>query len=179
MKVNVLSAIVAIAISGSALAATPQSYDTKFNVSANVPDSAMIIGPGGRPITDLDVVLTPAASGKMEAQTEQLSLWNNDVNSPEVSLTLDDSSVADGGAFTLSSTQGDVLNTMTYKISTVTADGAQEFAQSGDSKDYTLKANGTHAEMPVVFKFVSDADYSTIGQGNYSGVVYANVVAKV
>lgn len=44
MKVNVLSAIVAIAISGSALAATPQSYDTKFNVSANVPDSAMITG---------------------------------------------------------------------------------------------------------------------------------------
>lgn len=179
MKAKVLSAIVAMAISASALAITPPSYDTKFNVSANVPDGAMITDPGGRPITDLDVVLTPAASGKMEAQTEQLSLWNNDVSKLDVSLTLDDSSVATGGAFTLSSTQGDVLNKMTYQISTITASGAQLFAKSGDTNDFTLTANGTHGEMPVVFKFVSDEDYNAIGQGNYTGVVYANVVAKV
>jgi hypothetical protein len=45
---------------------------------------------------------------------------------------------------------------MTYKISTITAAGSQEFAASGDSKDYTLNANGTHGELPLMFKFVSD-----------------------
>ncbi|MTH45584.1 hypothetical protein [Intestinirhabdus alba] len=179
MKAKVLSAIAVMAVSASALAASPSNYDTKFNVSANVPDSAMITDPSGRPITDLDVVLTPAASGKMEAQTEQLALWNNDVSKLDVSLTLDDSAVATGSPFTLYSTQGDVLNNMTYQISSITADGAQQFTKSGDSKDFSLKANGTHGEMPVRFKFVSDANYTDIGQGNYTGVVYANVVAKV
>lgn len=179
MKTKVaLSVLAGLVMSASALAATPQSYDTRFNVSANVPDSAMIVDPSGKPVTDVDVVLVPAASGYMEAQTDTLMLWNNDVTKLDVSLVMDDSQSATGDAFTLYSTQGGTLNSMTYKISTITSAGSQEFAKSGDSKDYALKANGTHGEMPVVFKFVSDKAYDALGQGNYTGVVYANVVAN-
>ncbi|AJQ98921.1 hypothetical protein M988_2330 [Hafnia paralvei ATCC 29927] len=175
---TMLSVLAGLVMSASAMASTPASYDTKFNVSANVPDSATITDPGGRPITDMDVELTPAASGYMEAQTTALKLWNNDVTKLEVALTLDDSQSVTGDAFTLYSTQGGTLNDMTYKISTITAAGSQEFAASGDSKDYTLNANGTHGELPLMFKFVSDKKYDALGQGNYTGVVYANVNAK-
>jgi hypothetical protein len=173
-----LSVIVASALSASAFAATPASYDTKFNVSANVPDSAMITDPSGKPVTDVDVEMTPAASGKMEAETQLLKLWNNDVTGTDVSLTMDDSQSATGDAFTLYSTEGGTLHNMTYQISTISDSGSQSFAASGDTMNYTLTANGTHAEQPVVFKFVSDADYNTLGQGHYTGVVYANVVAN-
>lgn len=174
----VLSALTGLTMSASALAATPQSYDTRFNVSANVPDSAMITDASGKPVTDLDVELVPAASGRMEAQTAALKLWNNDVTKLDVALTLDDSQSATGDAFTLYSTQGGTLNAMTYKINSITSAGSQEFAKSGDSSDYSLQANGTHGELPVMFKFVSDKNYTELGQGNYTGVVYANVVAK-
>lgn len=179
MKAKILlSAVIASALSASAFAATPASYDTKFNVSANVPDSAMITDPSGKPVTDLDVELIPAASGKMEAETQLLKLWNNDVTGTDVSLTMDDSQSATGDAFTLYSTQGGSLHSLTYQISTISESGTQSFATSGDTMDYALTANGTHAELPVVFKFVSDADYNTLGQGHYTGVVYANVVAN-
>jgi hypothetical protein len=69
---TMLSVLAGLVMSASAMASTPASYDTKFNVSANVPDSATITDPGGRPITDMDVELTPAASGYMEAQTTAL-----------------------------------------------------------------------------------------------------------
>ena len=174
----ILSAIAGLALSTSALAATPTSYDTKFNVSANVPDSVKITDPSGRPITDLDVALVPAPSGKMEAETTALKLWNNDVKKLDVSLTLDDSQSATGDAFTLYTTQGGKLDTLTYKISTFTTTGSQLFSASGETKDFTLSANGTHGELPVVFKFVSDKNYDALGQGQYTGVVYANVVAK-
>ncbi|HEY3984595.1 hypothetical protein [Cedecea sp.] len=174
----VISTLAAVAMSASALAATPQSYDTRFNVSANVPDGAMITDPSGKPVTDLDVELVPASSGRMEAQTIALKLWNNDVTKLEVGLTLDDSQSATGDAFTLYSTQGGTLNTLNYKVSTITSTGEKAFAKSGDKFDYTLQANGTHGELPVIFKFVSDKNYSQLGQGNYTGVVYANVVAK-
>lgn len=174
----VLSALAGLIVSASALAATPQSYDTRFNVSANVPDGAMITDPSGKPVTDLDVELVPAASGRMEAQTVALKLWNNDVTKLDVALTLDDSQSATGEAFTLYSSQGGTLNSMTYKITSLTSAGSSEYAKSGDSADYSLQANGTHGELPVMFKFVSDKNYTDLGQGNYSGVVYANVVAK-
>jgi len=179
MKAKVLlAALIGTAISASAFAATPASYDTKFNVSANVPDSAMITDPSGVPVTDVDVELVPAASGKMEAETQLLKLWNNDVSGLDVSLTMDDSQAVTGDAFSLYSTQGGSLKNMTYTISTVTDAGTTDFATSGDTNDYTLNANGTHGELPVVFRFVSDADYTALGQGHYTGVVYANVVAN-
>lgn len=173
-----LAAIATLLLPLAVTAATPGKYDTKFNVTANVPDSAMITDPGGRPVTDMLVELTPAASGKMEAQTTALRLWNNDVSKLEMSLTLDDGNAATGGAFNLTSTQGDVLNDLTYKITTISANGNQEFANSGDTKDYTLLPNGSHGELPVFFRFVSDRNYDQLGQGSYSGTVYANVVAK-
>ncbi|GLR07776.1 hypothetical protein COO59_10185 [Mixta theicola] len=174
----ILSAMTGLALSASALAATPVSYDTKFNVSANVPDSAKITDPSGRPITDMDITMTPAASGKMEAETSALKLWNNDVEKLEVLLTLDDSQAATGDAFRLYSTQGGKLDEMNYKISTFTNTGSQVFSASGDTKNYTLGANGTHGELPIVFKFVSDKNYDALGHGLYTGVVYANVVVK-
>ena len=174
----ILSVLSGLLFSASALAATPVSYDTKFNVSANVPDSAKITDPSGRPITDIDIMLRPAASGKMEAETSALKLWNNDVEKLEVQLTLDDSQTASGAPFTLYSTQSGKLDEMTYKIATVTSAGSQLFSTSGETKSYTLSANGTHGELPVVFKFVSDKNYDVLGQGLYTGVVYANVVAK-
>ncbi|MFI8416072.1 hypothetical protein ACQKDS_06355 [Serratia sp. NPDC078593] len=179
MKTKVIiTALAGLLVSASSLAASPANYDTKFNVSANVPDSAKITDPSGRPITDMDVELVPAASGKMEAQTAALKLWNNDVNKLDIALTLDDSQSATGGAFTLYSTGGGKLSDLTYKISAVTGNGSQEFATSGESKDFSLVANGTHGELPVAFKFVSDKKYDELGQGMYTGVVYANVVAK-
>ena len=180
MKTKVaLSVLAGLVMSASALASTPQSYDTRFNVSANVPDSAKIIDPSGKPVTEVDVVLVAKESGYMEAETDTLKLWNNDVTKLDVSLVLDDSQSATGEAFTLYSTQGGTLNTMTYKISTVTTAGTQEFAKSGDSKNYALTAQGTtHADMPLRFRFVSDKTYDALGQGNYTGVVYANVVAN-
>lgn len=179
MKTKIaLSILSGLVMSVSALAATPDTYDTRFNVSANVPDSAMITDPSGKPVTDLDVEMIPAASGRMEAQTVALKLWNNDVTKLDVALTMDDSQSATGDAFTLYSTQGGTLNSMSYKVSTVTSAGTQEFANSGETYDYSLVANGTHGELPVFFKFVSDKNYDELGQGNYTGVVYANLAAK-
>lgn len=177
MKIKVVLSLAGLLVSASALAATPQSYDTRFNVSANVPDGAMITDPSGRPVTDLDVELVPAASGRMEAQTSALKLWNNDVTQLNVRLTLDDSQSASNAPFTLYSTQGGTMNEMTYKITSITSAGSHEFTNSGGEADYTLMANAGHGELPVVFKFVSDKEYQSLGQGNYSGVVYANVVA--
>lgn len=174
----ILSAFAGLVLSASALAATPASYDTKFNVSANVPDSAKITDPSGRPITDIDVMLRPAASGKMEAETQALKLWNNDVQKLTVLLTLDDSQAATGAPFKLYSTQNGKLDEMTYQITTLTSAGSQVFTTSGQSREYTLGANGTHGELPVVFKFISNQNYDALGQGLYSGVVYANVVVK-
>lgn len=173
-----VSVLAALMFSTSALAAAPEKYDTKFNISANVPDSANITDPSGRPITDMDVVMKPAASGKMEVETPPLKLWNNDVQKLEVGLTLDDSNSANGDAFTLFSNQGEALNSMTYKIVTLTSTGSQVFATSGTTKDYSLVANKTHGELPIIFRLVSDKDYDQLGQGMYKGTVYANVVAK-
>ncbi|MFU9139088.1 hypothetical protein [Erwinia tasmaniensis] len=173
-----VSILATLIFSTSAFAATPGKYDTKFNISANVPDSANITDPSGRPITDMDIVMKPAASGKMEADTPPLKLWNNDVNKLEVGLTLDDSNSANGDAFTLFSTQGEELNSMTYKIVTLTSAGNQVFATSGTTKDYNLVANNTHGELPINFRLISDKDYDQLGQGMYKGTVYANVVAK-
>ncbi len=39
---TMLSVLAGLVMSASAMASTPASYDTKFNVSANVPDSATI-----------------------------------------------------------------------------------------------------------------------------------------
>ncbi|EMF04254.1 hypothetical protein [Serratia marcescens] len=181
MKIKVaLSVLASLMFSASALAATPASYDTKFNVSANVPDSVRITDPSGRPVTDLDVVMKAVASGYMEAQTPPLKIWNNDMTKLEVSMTLDDSQAASGSAFTLYSTQGSTLNHMSYKITTLTSDGLKTFATSGESNKYTLVATtgATHSELPVVFRFVSDSKYDSLAQGNYTGVVYANVSTK-
>lgn len=180
MKTKVaLSVLAGLMFSASALAATPASYDTKFNVSANVPDSVHITDPSGRPVTDIDVVMTAAASGYMEAQTPPLKIWNNDVSKLDVTMVLDDGQAASGSAFTLYSTQGGTLNPMSYQIKTLTSAGFKTFATSGVSNDYTLVANGTtHSELPVVFQFVSDGKYDTLAQGNYTGVVYANVSTK-
>ena len=54
----VLSSLAVMMFSASALASTPASYDTKFNVRANVPDSAHIVTPDGKPVTDVDIELT-------------------------------------------------------------------------------------------------------------------------
>lgn len=179
MKIKiVLPALAALILSASALAATPENYDTRFNVSAKVPDGSMITDPGGKPISDLDVVLLPAASGRMEAQTIALKLWNNDVTKLSVALTLDDSQSGTGDEFRLYSTQSGKLDEMTYKINAITSTASKEYAKSGDSSDFTLLENGSHGELPVMFKFVSDKKYSELGQGNYSGLVYANVAAK-
>jgi len=176
MKTKVaLSVLLALAFSGSVLANTPASYDTKFNVSANVPDSAHITDPSGKPVTDLDVVLTPADSGKMEAMTGPLKLWNNDVSKLEVSLIMDDAQSATGSAFTLYS---DTMVPMQYAIEASSNGLSKSFPTSGSTQDYTLNADGTHGELPIRFKFVSTKDYTDLGQGNYTGVVYANVNAK-
>lgn len=178
-KVLALSIITGLVFSASALATTPGSYDTKFNVSANVPEGAYIADASGKPITDVDVELTPAASGKMETTTQLMKLWNNDVNKLEVTLIMDDSQAGTGDKFTLyTGGESDTLGSMTYQISTVSSAGTKAFAASGDTQDYTLTANGTHGELPVKFKFVSDKNYTDLGQGNYTGVVYANLNAK-
>ena len=176
----VLSSLAVMMFSASALATTPASYDTKFNVSANVPDSAHIVTPDGKPVTDVDIELTAngLVGNKMEAKSPLLMLWNNDVNKLDVTLVMDDSQSATGGAFTLYSTQGGVLNSMTYKINTIDGTGTKSFATSGATQDYTLTANGTHGQLPLQWQFVSDADYTALGQGQYTGVVYANVNAK-
>lgn len=174
-----LTVLATLLVSASALATQPAQYDTKFNVSANVPDGAMITNPDGTPVTDVDIELVAnGASKKMEAHSPELYLWNNDVTKLDVSLILDDQTAPTGSKFTLTSVQGGSLQKMTYNISTLTSGPKQSFVNSGDSKDFKLKANGTHGEMPVVFHFVSDADYNTLGQGNYKGVVFANVNAK-
>jgi len=174
-----LSILSGLLISSSVFAITPSSYDTKFNVSANVPEGAVISYPDGTPVTDIDVELVPnASSGKMEGVTKELTLWNNDIAKLDVSLTFDDSIVATGSKFSLTSTQGGQLRKMTYNINTLTNGPQQTFVNSGDSKDYTLTANGTHGELPILFHFVSDADAKALGQGYYTGVVYANVNAK-
>ncbi|RWR03295.1 hypothetical protein ED28_03085 [[Pantoea] beijingensis] len=179
MKTKVaLSVIAGLAFSATAFASTPASYDTKFNVSANVPDSAHITDPDGKPVTEVDVVLVASPSGKMEATVGDLYLWNNDVNKLDVSLILDDAGVGAGAPFTLKSTQGGTLNKMTYSIETIDSAGTKKFATSGASQDYTLTANGTHGEHEVAFHFISDEDYDKLGQGHYTGVVYANVNAK-
>lgn len=179
MKTQVaLSVLAGLVFSASALADTPASYDTKINVSANVPDSAHITDASGKPITDLDVVLKPASSGFMEATTPVLKLWNNDVEGRDVSLIIDDSQAANGGSFILYSRQGGVLNSMTYRIDTMTTAGTTRYTTSGQSEDFALVANGTHSELPITFNFISDARYADLGQGNYTGVIYANVNAR-
>ncbi|KGA32968.1 hypothetical protein [Pectobacterium odoriferum] len=180
MKTKLLmTAMAGLLASSAAFAATPGSYDTKFNVSANVPDSARITDPSGRPVTELDVVLEPAPSGKMEAQTVPLKLWNNNVSNLDISLKLDDSQSADGSKFTLYGTDGNTLSSLTYQINTITEAGAQNYVNSGESKVFSLKAaSANHAELPIVFKFVSDNEYEKLGTGKYTGVVYANVTAN-
>lgn len=173
-----LTVLAALGFSASSMAVTPESYDTKFNVSANVPDSAVITDPSGRPVTNLNVEMVPAPSGNMEALVPALKLWNNDLTKLEIALTLDDGNSAKGDAFTLMSTNGDVLNSMTYKIRSITSNGSKTFESSGDTYDYTLAANGKHGELPISFRFISNEPYSNIGQGAYTGTVYANVVAK-
>jgi hypothetical protein len=173
-----LSVLAGLVVSASAMASTPASYDTKFNVSANVPDSVKITDPDGRPVTEVDVVLEAAPSGKMEAEVRDLKLWSNNVADTSVELVMDDAGMATGEAFTLFNTDGGTMKSLAYKIATATTAGPQEFVNSGDSNDYTLTVNGTHAELPVAFQFTSIADYDTLGQGLYTGVVYANVVAK-
>lgn len=174
--VTVLGAMV---FSASALAAAPASYDTKFNVSANVPDSAMITDAGGRPISDINVEMVAAASGRMEATVPALKLWNNDPQKLEVTLTLHDGNVSDNQPFNLFSTQGDVLNSMTYEIHAITSGAPKKFPTSGSNNDFTLLSTGSHGELPVVFRFVSNEEYKDLGQGHYSGTVYANLSAKL
>ncbi|QHM73472.1 hypothetical protein [Mixta intestinalis] len=174
-----LSVLAGLVVSASAMASAPASYDTKFNVSANVPDSVKITDPDGRPVTEVDVVLEAAPSGKMEAEVRDLKLWSNNVADTAVQLVMDDAGVATGDAFTLVNTDGGTMKSMTYKINTVIEGAdAQYFNNSGDSNDYTLTVNGTHAELPVAFQFTSIDNYDTLGQGLYTGVVYANVVAN-
>lgn len=171
--------LAAFMVSGSAFATQPASYDTKFNVSANVPEGAIITGPDGTPITDVDIELVAnGSSKKMEALSPELYLWNNDVSKLDVSLVMDDKTAPTGSQFSLTSTQDGRLQKMTYSINTITTGPQQTFTNSGDSKDFTLAPNGSHGELPIVFHFVSDADYNAIGQGHYTGVVYANVNAK-
>lgn len=179
MKTNVAISVLALLVSSSAFAVTPAKYDTKFNVSANVPDGVYISTPDGTPVTDVDIELVAnAASGKMEAMSPELSLWNNDVSRLEIALIMDDAVIATGNQFSLTSTQGGRLQKMTYNINTVTDGPQQTFTNSGDSKYFSLKVNGTHGELPIMFHFISDADYKELGQGHYTGVVYANVNAK-
>lgn len=185
MKKFTISLLATLAMSASALAATPASYDTKFNVSANIPDDAKITDPGGMPITNMDIEMVPAASGKMEGSSPMLKLWNNGIDKLNVSLILDDSQASTGEAFTLYSTQGGTLSDMSYQVSTITSDSdngakAKKFTNSGDTLDYTLKASADqkHGELPLVFKFVSTKNYSELSQGHYTGVVYANLVVK-
>lgn len=179
MKNKIAISALALLVSASAFAVTPAKYDTKFNVSANVPEGAYITSPDGTPVTDVDIeLIANAASGKMEAMSPELALWNNDATKLDVSLVMDDATVATGNKFSLTSTQDGRLQKMTYSISTLTNGPQQTFTNSGDSKDFALTANGAHGELPIIFHFVSDADYKALGQGYYTGVVYANVNAK-
>lgn len=173
-------ALLTVLASASVLAVTPANYDSKFNVSANVPEGAFISDPNGNPVTDVDIELTVnPQTNKMDALSPELALWNNDSSKLEVSLIMDDAIVATGNQFSLTSTQNNRLQKMTYNISTITASGVpQKFVNSGDSKDFTLTANDKVASMPIVFKFESDAEYKALGQGYYKGVVYANVNVK-
>lgn len=170
-----LTGITALLMSATAFASVPGSYDTKFNISANVPDSATITDGSGRPITDLDSEMVPAPSGKMESATEVLKLWNNDKTKLAVTLKLDDSQAADNDPFTLYTSQGNSLSSLTYKVHVVSSGLNTVFTKSGESKPFMLVANGEHGELPVRFKFISDKAYKDLPQGHYSGVIYANL----
>lgn len=186
MKIKQLALVVAgMAFSTAVLATTPANYDTRFNVSAQVPDSVLITDPDGNPVTELDVRLTPNGSGHADSQTsmsadtqnlKSLRLWSNSSSDTAVKLTLDDSNVATGSAFTLNSTSGGQLNKMTYKVSTIESGAAKKtFTNSGETKNYTLAPVGTHAEKEVAFLFESTAAYNSYTEGAYGGIVYANV----
>lgn len=179
MKKIILPALAGLVISASALAVTPPKYDTKFNVSANVPDSVRLADENGNSITDMDVELV-AKGDKMEATTKRLMLWNNssDITKLNVQLTLDDSVKATGAPFNLSTiNSSNKLDDMEYTITAITKGDPQEFSNSGDTKNYTLEAQTDHSSLPIAFRFVSVKDVKNLGEGHYSGIVYANLNA--
>ncbi|QCT20898.1 hypothetical protein FEM41_15215 [Jejubacter calystegiae] len=176
---STIATLAGLVISASAMAATPSSYDTKFNVSANVPTGVYISDPDGNPVTEVDVVLTAQPSGFMEAVTDQLRLRNNDPTGVKVSMILDDSLASTGSPFALWSNAGGSLKSMKYTIQAMTtAASSATFTNSGDSSDFTLSnVQSGFADEPVQFKFVSVDKSLDIAKGYYTGVVYANVNA--
>ncbi|WPM84876.1 hypothetical protein QNH14_21865 [Apirhabdus apintestini] len=175
-----IATLAGLVFSASALAVTPTSYDTKFNVSANVPDSTYISDGDGNPVTEVDVVLEAVSSGFMEAKTDTLFMRSND-KAANVTMTLDDSVQGKNEPFKLWSSDNG-LQEMSYKI-TANAGGSAAgalYAASGDVHDFTLAndAGKSYSQSPVIFHFVSDEKSVNLAQGNYKGVVYANVAAK-
>ncbi|WP_159565995.1 hypothetical protein [Budvicia diplopodorum] len=188
MKIKHLALVVAgMTFSTAVLATTPANYDTRFNLSARVPDAVSITDPEGNPVADLDVRLTPNGSGHADLRTtmsadtqnlQALRLWSNTVGATttKVKLTLDDGNVSTGTAFALNSTSGGQLNKMSYKVSTIGAGAPKvNFTNSGEQKEYTLTTTGTHAEKDVAFVFESTAAHNTYAGGAYGGVVYATL----
>ena len=190
MKIKQLAFVVAgLAFSGAALSAPVTNFDTRFNVTAEVPDGVLITDPDGNPVTELDIRLTPGGSGHASAtntmsadtlKVKSLRLWSNNVSDLKVKLTLDDQYASTGSPFQLNSTTGGQLNKIPFTVATIESGAAkQTFVNSGDSKNYNMTAVGSgatgHTEKEVAFVFESTSAYNTYAAGGYSGVVYANV----
>ncbi|AKJ43171.1 hypothetical protein [Pragia fontium] len=184
MKIKILlPTLIGMTYAAAALAVSPGNYDTRFNISAQVPGSAMITTPEGTPITQLDIHLIPsgspyAAPATLSADTvsiRPLRLWSNSSSDDKVRLTLDDGNSATGRPFTLNSSSGAQLNKMEYKISTIDHSGKKAFLYSGAQHDYILTRHVGYAEQEIAFVFESQRVHNAYKPGDYSGVVYANV----
>lgn len=184
MKISLLiSGVAGVLFSTAALATAPSHYDTRFNITAQVPDSAFITDPQGTPVTEIDLRLIPAGSSyarstALSADTlsvKQLRLWSNSRDDNRVKITLDDENSATGSPFALNSSSGSRSEQMNYKVTTIAGAERKEFLRSGAENSYVLTKRQNHAEKEIVFMVESRQAHNSYQPGNYSGVIYANV----
>ena len=180
---TLIAGVTGVLFSTAALATAPSHYDTRFNITAEVPDSAFITDPQGTPVTEIDLRLIPAGSHyarstALSADTlgvKPLRLWSNNSGDNRVKITLDDGNSANGAPFVLNSSSGSRLEQMNYKVSTIEGAERKEFLRSGADNSYVLTKQQNHAEKEIVFVVESRQAHNTYQPGSYGGVVYANV----
>lgn len=180
-----LSGAASLMLVAASQATVPANYDTRFNITAQVPDSAFITDPQGTPVTEVDLRLIPAGSQfanpiTLSADTlsfKPLRLWSNNASDNRVKITLDDGNSGTGSPFVLNSYTGSQLKPINYKITTVEGNERKVFTRSGAEHNYALVKQDSHAEKEIVFVVESLQAHNTYKPGAYSGVVYANVAA--
>lgn len=172
-----------LVLSAYAFATQPANYDTRFLLSAHVPESATITDAQGVPVTEIALSLTPsgsqhAAPATLSADTltvKPLRIWSNSTEAERVRITIDDGQSATGQRFSLNGYGRNGPEKMEYTVSTVDDSGKKTFLYSGAQHDYTLTPMSTHAEKSIAFVFESSRAYGGYTPGNYSGIAYASV----